>query len=411
MVRLHPAGGRWACVVGRAKGVRSAYRCAGYDPTAYWRARHGPLLLVPPGRVGLVNTCRRLPLCAAFWAPCGVAPIHDEEAVMRLRAVTVLAAIAALVGGATAPALASRPPGPHGPAAGQFTAKIRYTTGGIPHILAHSWADLGFGYGFAFAKDNICTMANDYITVEAQRSRYFGPKGSYIQRGNGVTVNNLDSDFFFQQIIDSHIVQRLQQGLNPDEKQLEAGYVKGYNGYLAHVGGSKGVPDPTCRGQSWVKPITLLDSYLRFYQLMLESSSDVFIDSITAATPPKATQAAHPAVAVSPARPSARSSARSAATRSRSGPRAPGITAACCSATRTSRGSARSASTRRSSRSPARSTSPGRRCTASRSCSSGTTRTWRGATPCRPRSGSPRSSSPSSRATRPNICKTAKPWP
>ena len=104
---------------------------------------------------------------------------------MRLRAVTVLAAIAALVGGAAAPALASRPPGPHGPAAGQFTAKIRYTTGGIPHILAHNWADLGFGYGYAFAKDNICTMANDYVTVEAQRSRYFGPKGSYIQRGNG----------------------------------------------------------------------------------------------------------------------------------------------------------------------------------------------------------------------------------
>src|SRR5215469_12847021 len=198
-------------------------------------------------------------------------PTHDEEAVMRLRAVTVLAAIAALVGGATAPALASRPPAPHGPAAGQLTAKIRYTTGGIPHILAHSWADLGFGYGFAFAKDNICTMANDYVTVEAQRSRYFGPKGSYIQRGNGTSVNNLESDIYFQQIIDSHIVQHLEQGLNPDEKQIEAGYVKGYNGYLAHVGGAKGVPDPTCRGRAWVKPITLLDSYLRFYQLMLES--------------------------------------------------------------------------------------------------------------------------------------------
>ena len=57
------------------------------------------------------------------------------------------------------------------PAAGQLTAKIRYTTGGIPHILAYNWADLGFGYGYAFAKDNICTMANDYVTVEAQRAR------------------------------------------------------------------------------------------------------------------------------------------------------------------------------------------------------------------------------------------------
>ncbi len=137
----------------------------------------------------------------------------------------------------------------------------------------------------------MCTMANDYVTVEAQRSRYFGPKGSYVQRGNGFVENNLDSDFFFQQIIDSHIVQRLTRGLSPDEKQTEAGYVKGYNSYLAHVGGAKGVPDPTCRGKSWVKPITLFDSYLRFYQLMLESSSDVVMQGITQAAPPRAAQA------------------------------------------------------------------------------------------------------------------------
>ncbi len=218
---------------------------------------------------------------------------------MRLRAVTILVAVAALVGSATAPALASRPPGPRDAASGQLTAQIRYTTGGIPHILAHNWPDLGFGYGYAFAKDNICTMANDYVTVEAQRSRYFGPKGSYVQRGNGFVENNLESDIYFQQIIDSHIVQHLEQGLNPDEKQLEGGYVKGYNAYLAHVGGAKGVTDPTCRGKPWVKPITLQDSYLRFYQLMLESSSDVVISGITEAAPPAA--GAHPA-AVNPAR-------------------------------------------------------------------------------------------------------------
>jgi acyl-homoserine-lactone acylase len=244
------------------------------------------------------------------------APIRDEEAVMRLRGVTVVAAVAALAGGAAAPAMASRPPGSHGPAAGQLTANIRYTTGGIPHILARNWADLGFGYGYAFAKDNICTMANDYVTVEAQRSRYFGPKGSYIQRGNGVTANNLESDIYFQQIIDSHIVQRLERGLNPDEQKLEAGYVKGYNGYLAHVGGAKGVPDPTCRGKAWVKPITLLDSYLRFYQLMLESSGDAVISGITEAAPPKAAQARQPATAGSTAR---TASAIAAAWRAQSG--------------------------------------------------------------------------------------------
>src|SRR5215813_13971680 len=212
---------------------------------------------------------------------------------MRFRILAVIAAVAAVAGSASA-ALASRPPEAPGLAAGQLTAQIRYTTGGIPHILARNWADLGFGYGYAFAKDNICTMADGYITVEAQRSRYFGPGGSY---GIGPVENNLESDFYFQQIIDSHIVQQLVRGLSPAEKQLEAGYVKGYNGYLAHVGGAKGVPDPTCRGKSWVKPITLQESYLRFYQLMLLVSSDRVMRGITEAAPPTAAQATHQAAA------------------------------------------------------------------------------------------------------------------
>src|SRR5215471_10441415 len=216
---------------------------------------------------------------------------------MRFRILAVIAAIAAVAGSAS-PALAGRPPEARGLAAGQLTAQIRYTTGGIPHILARNWADLGFGYGYAFAKDNLCTMANDYVTVEAQRARYFGPKGSYIE---SAVENNLESDIFWQQVINSHIVQHLEQGLTAAEKQLEAGYVEGYNGYLAHVGGAKGVPDPTCRGMAWVKPITLQDSYLRFYQLMLEMSGDKAIPGITEAAPPTAAQATHQAAA-SPAR-------------------------------------------------------------------------------------------------------------
>jgi acyl-homoserine-lactone acylase len=167
-------------------------------------------------------------------------------------------------------------------------AEIRRTTDGIPHILAKNWTDLGFGYGFAFAQDNICTMANDYITVEAQRSKYFGPNGIYVSRGSGAEANNLDSDLFYQQIINSHVIARLTKGFNPALRQIQAGYVAGYNKYLASVGGAKGVPDPTCRGKAWVKPITEQDSFLRFYQLMLMSSSSSLISSISEAQPPGA---------------------------------------------------------------------------------------------------------------------------
>src|SRR5579884_4484501 len=114
----------------------------------------------------------------------------------------------------------------HRTAAG-LTAVIRRTEHGIPHIEATTWAGLGYGFGYAFAQDDICPMAADYATVDAERSRFFGPSGSYEQYGNGVTVNNLDSDFFWQQIIDSHVIEHLLSlppplGLETEAKQTIA---------------------------------------------------------------------------------------------------------------------------------------------------------------------------------------------
>jgi acyl-homoserine-lactone acylase len=168
----------------------------------------------------------------------------------------------------------------------QYSAEIRWTTGGVPHILAGNWGSLGFGYGYAFAQDNLCTMAEDYVTVEAQRSLYFGAAGTYVQRANGATVTNLDSDLFYQQIISSGLIASLTRDLDPRLVLLNDGYVAGYNHYLASVGGAAGVPDPACRGQAWVQPITPTDSLMRFYQLMLESSQGLAIDSIASAAPP-----------------------------------------------------------------------------------------------------------------------------
>jgi acyl-homoserine-lactone acylase len=171
------------------------------------------------------------------------------------------------------------------------TVIVRRTAYGIPHIWATTYEGAGEGYGYAFAQDDLCTIANDYITVDAQRSRFFGPTGSYLQGGNGVTVSNLDSDFFFQQVIDSRVIDKLLAKPPPfgpaaAVRQTVAGYVKGYNRYLASVGGSRGVPDPRCRGASWVRPITAAEVYRRFYQLIELASGDVVIQGIAEAAPP-----------------------------------------------------------------------------------------------------------------------------
>jgi acyl-homoserine-lactone acylase len=171
------------------------------------------------------------------------------------------------------------------------TVVIDRTSYGIPHINAKDFKGAGEAYGYAFAQDNLCTIAEDYVTVDAQRSRSFGPGGSYEQRGNGVTVNNLDSDFFFQQIIDTQTIERLlaqRPPFGPERgvRQLVAGYVKGYNRYLRRVGGARGVRDPRCRGRSWVRPIRQIEVYRRFYQLIELASGDVVIPGIAQAKPP-----------------------------------------------------------------------------------------------------------------------------
>jgi acyl-homoserine-lactone acylase len=189
-------------------------------------------------------------------------------------------------GAATSPTLSGPSPD------GQLQATISRDSHGIPNIIGGNFADLGFGYGYSIAEDNICELAETYVTVRGERSRYsgdgvqgsFGPDGSYLQRGNGFSATNLDSDFFYQRIIDDHTVENLLDQPPPDGPVDEIregvrGYVAGYNKYLADTGVGN-LPDPRCRGADWVKPITEMDAYRRFYQLALLASQTVAIDGI-----------------------------------------------------------------------------------------------------------------------------------
>src|SRR3954451_7480554 len=170
--------------------------------------------------------------------------------------------------------------------------EIRRTSHGIPHIKGKSYYAVSYGYGYAFAQDNLCEIAESYVTANAERSRFFGPDGTYESRGNGTSPNNLNSDFFFQRIKDDKVVEKLvaqppPNGLLPEVRQGVRGYVAGYNAYLRATGVDR-LPDPRCRGKGWVRPITEMDAYRRFYQLALLASSGVAIDGIGSAQPPGA---------------------------------------------------------------------------------------------------------------------------
>src|SRR5262245_54688377 len=66
-----------------------------------------------------------------------------------------------------------------------YDVEIRWTTYGIPHVKANDIASAAYGYGYAFARDNICLMAEEFDKVNGERALHFGAGGAYNYRANG----------------------------------------------------------------------------------------------------------------------------------------------------------------------------------------------------------------------------------
>ncbi|MFH8348964.1 penicillin acylase family protein [Streptomyces sp. NPDC018045] len=209
----------------------------------------------------------------------------------RLRRLAV-AGVVLLSGAALAPApgAAAAAEASH-PSGGGLTAEIRYTEYGIPHIVADDYPDLGFGVGWAQAADQVCTLADGFVTVRGERSRYFGadgrPDGTHSSAGT-----NLASDLFFKGVrragtVDKLLRQPAPAGPSDDMKELMRGWAAGYNAWLAQ----QKITDPACAGKPWVKPVTRLDVAAGAHALAITSGQGSAVDGITAAAPPAAGKA------------------------------------------------------------------------------------------------------------------------
>ncbi|HJP79641.1 MAG TPA: penicillin acylase family protein [Pseudonocardiaceae bacterium] len=171
---------------------------------------------------------------------------------------------------------------------GGYLAEIRRTEFGIPHILAGNFGSLGYGYGYAFAQDNLCTLEQRVLAIHGDRSRYFGPDGD---SGNPLDpATNLAGDTYFTQLRQSGVVQRLVAqpaplGPTAQTRQLVEGYAAGVNAYLARTGVAN-LPDPTCRGAAWVGPISALDLWTDLYDIQEFGGIARVKQLLATATPP-----------------------------------------------------------------------------------------------------------------------------
>jgi len=158
-------------------------------------------------------------------------------------------------------------------------AEIRRTSYGIPHIISKTEKGLGYGIGYAYAQDNFCVLADEIVTVNGERSRYFGPDAANIYQRN-----NLRMDFYFKLINDDAAADDTFSKQSAEVKALYEGYVLGFNRYLSEKGVANLPAD--CKGAAWVRPITVRDMMKLVRRLGVEASGIQFIDAMFAAQPP-----------------------------------------------------------------------------------------------------------------------------
>ncbi|MBT2408849.1 penicillin acylase family protein [Streptomyces sp. ISL-87] len=173
-----------------------------------------------------------------------------------------------------------------GPSGGGLSAVIRYTENGIPHILAQDYAHLGFGTGWAQAADQVCVLADGFVTVAGERSRWFGPDAAP-DGSLSSAAKNLSSDLYFKGIRESGTIEKLlatpaPAGPSKNLKELMRGWAAGYNAWLAQ----NKITDPACKGAGWVHPVGTTDVAARGFAVSVLGGQGRGIDGITAAQPP-----------------------------------------------------------------------------------------------------------------------------
>ncbi|SFQ82319.1 acyl-homoserine-lactone acylase [Halopseudomonas formosensis] len=199
----------------------------------------------------------------------------------RLGVITSILALGACLGGGGGGGSSSSEPST------RFSATIERTTYGIPHITAADYAGAGYGHGYAIAEDNLCVLADAFITYRGERSQYFGPDAPASLASTFGSPPNLEADFFFRFIVNDEAVTRFRDDQPQDVRDLVSGFTAGYNRYVREIldDGHAG-RHADCRNQPWLAEISEDDLMRRLIALNLSASSANWVEEIASAQPP-----------------------------------------------------------------------------------------------------------------------------
>ena len=148
------------------------------------------------------------------------------------------------------------------PVAG-YSAEIRRTEFGIPHIKADDWGSLGYGYGYAYSQDNFCVTMRE---IAQAGGRWAELTGSQVERDHLWRYLNGSEEAFKADFFDV-LPQR--------DRDLVTGFAAGMNRYLEETGVDN-LPDGEngCRGEPWVYSFNELHLMMYLRKIALQASTD-----------------------------------------------------------------------------------------------------------------------------------------
>ncbi|MBA6415585.1 acylase [Colwellia sp. 6M3] len=171
---------------------------------------------------------------------------------------------------------------------GVLTANIRWTDYGVPHIKADNLESMSYGVGYAFAKDNICILADQILKYNSQRAKYYGPD---IVPASGDSAHLINDFGFLTMGIRAHAEQNINS-LSANSQALLSGYAQGYNKYLADTGVAN--IDASCANMPWIQPITNIDMLTYSLGIALLPGAANFLGPMFLAAPPGESFAPYP---------------------------------------------------------------------------------------------------------------------
>jgi acyl-homoserine-lactone acylase len=166
--------------------------------------------------------------------------------------------------------IACNPEDPASPPA--YHATVRWTEHGVPHITGDDYGSVGYGFGYAFARDHVCILQEQLLKVRGERARWFG-------QGEGGVVLDEDAGWRALDVVGG--AEAAWDGLPQNQHDVLVGYADGINRWLDE----NAAPEP-CADAGWVRHLTGKDILTYALALGLDGSGAVFVQDIGRAEPP-----------------------------------------------------------------------------------------------------------------------------